>query len=634
MVASSLVAALAAVIAASTAAASAGQMPLQMPPALPEQYREQPPLLLHDADIDDSGFFGTSLVLDVRTRACTVLGPIAPVQRHRGVTATSPVVLEFRPVAREPDAHSHGAGGDESPARWVSLVAASEAAAAQAVADLCPTGTVVRAASANDAALAAAESARDKVIKIISNGRPSNRIDVVFMGDGYTADEADRFESDIRRLTEDMWSGETFAAVLPLFNIWAIFRPSKEHGIGVGGRPKDTAFGLYRDGTELRGIYPSRPDAARRACMQLGRYACDYPSIIGNDDYYGGLGGEFVVGTRSKTTGTVVLRHEMGHNFVSVGEEYDGGYVYSGCNAAASLKPSPWKAWLTDARSEREERSVLRVEDYAWYDLAKGPYTVNFESDGDYSKWLLKISSSGVESDGALEVYLDGERLAWNTTGNLDRAFFEWRSDKAGFSAGNHTLVFKQGKPPASKRSPIRQLCSITLHEFGNDSEFTMDNTAISMYPTWSLYGTKTYRPTNEGCLMRNMSSHAFCSVCKEGLWQNLLTRLSLIDGIHTTCAKGRDEVRLKVVTIPLAQFRPEKQRAMFPDERLTVTWLRNGVEVPELANQFDISLPRKMRKRGDVFTAKVVFETPQVRVDKRGVMSSTMDWVQQSPCA
>jgi hypothetical protein len=52
-----------------------------------------------------------------------------------------------------------------------------------------------------------------------------------------------------------------------------------------------------------------------------GPDGCDFPSIVGNDDFYGGLGGEFVIGTKSHTTGTIVLRHEMGHNFVNVGEE-------------------------------------------------------------------------------------------------------------------------------------------------------------------------------------------------------------------------------------------------------------------------------------------------------------------------
>lgn len=118
------------------------------------------------------------------------------------------------------------------------------------------------------------------------------------MGDGYTLDEKDKFFEDIERLVEEMWSGSTFSSVLPLFNIWAIFTPSKEMGIGVGGVPKDTMFGLYRDGTELRGIYPSKEGMIRRICRLTGRFACDFPSVIANDDFYGGLGGEFVISTR------------------------------------------------------------------------------------------------------------------------------------------------------------------------------------------------------------------------------------------------------------------------------------------------------------------------------------------------
>lgn len=32
-----------------------------------------------------------------------------------------------------------------------------------------------------------------------------------------------------------------------------------------------------------------------------------------------------MISTKSNRTGTVVLRHEMGHNFIRVGEEYDDG---------------------------------------------------------------------------------------------------------------------------------------------------------------------------------------------------------------------------------------------------------------------------------------------------------------------
>ena len=41
-----------------------------------------------------------------------------------------------------------------------------------------------------------------------------------------------------------------------------------------------TPFGLYRDGTELRGLYYARPEVARAACDSLGD-RCDYPILIG-----------------------------------------------------------------------------------------------------------------------------------------------------------------------------------------------------------------------------------------------------------------------------------------------------------------------------------------------------------------
>lgn len=41
-----------------------------------------------------------------------------------------------------------------------------------------------------------------------------------------------------------------------------------------------TPFGLYRDGTELRGVYYSKPEVARMACDAL-HSLCDYPILLG-----------------------------------------------------------------------------------------------------------------------------------------------------------------------------------------------------------------------------------------------------------------------------------------------------------------------------------------------------------------
>ncbi|KAG0364920.1 hypothetical protein BGZ54_007026 [Gamsiella multidivaricata] len=452
----------------------------------------------------------------------------------------------------------------------------------------------------------------DEVRKLIDSGPDKNRVTIVFMGDGYTLDERDRFFSDMQRLVDDMFVGDTFKSFLPLFNVYALFRPSRESGIGVNGKWKDTSFRLYRDGTELRGIYVADPRAARQACRAVGKYACDFPSLIGNDPYYGGLGGEFVISTSSNKSGTVVLRHELGHSLINVGEEYDGGYVYSGVNAERwSIQNIKWKHWLTDA-IPREEKNVLRAQDYAWYDLKKGPYKVKFNSDGQWKRWSLKISHSGVDTDDSFEVYLDGKRLNWTTPGGYDRDFSEWAGEE-GFNPSR----------------PIRQLCSVTMHEFMGEDLYRFDNSVISAYPTYDINGRKTWRSNHEHCLMRNMASTQFCSVCKEGLWHRLLGKASLLDGINVDCQRDDDEKEIssfaiEAKVIPLGQFRDNLSQRI-DGEAYTARWLKNGEHQPEFDDEFRIEVPGSEE---GIWEIKIDFKTPEARKDPRGLLKASKVFV------
>lgn len=168
----------------------------------------------------------------------------------------------------------------------------------------------------------------------------------------------------------------------------------------------------------------------------MGPAGCDYPSIIGNDDYYGGLEGEFVISTKSNRTGTVVLRHEMGHNFVSVGEEYDNGSSYFGVNSASTLAEvtAKWGHWLS-GQSAREERVIYRLLAYPWADLSLGQQSFTFMSDGQYSRWYILVSVSAAGEEDSIEFILDGEVLPWESRGSDDREFYDWHSDE-GFLTG------------------------------------------------------------------------------------------------------------------------------------------------------------------------------------------------------
>lgn len=251
---------------------------------------------------------------NLRASSCIMVRPISKTQKHRALdSSTLNTILNKQMQHLEPLEHPSSAFD------VFELLGQSPDALEEALTEYCPRGIEKEweKQTLSEYVVSAERQVRttDEVVKLVDSGDPKNRIDVVLMGDGYTEDERDEFFADMKRMTNDMFQAQTFAPYLPLFNVWALFRPSAESGLGSEGRPKDTAFGLYREGTELRAVFCSKSWAARRACHAVGPYACDFPSLIANDPYYGGLGGEFTISTKSETSGTIVLRHEMGHNF-------------------------------------------------------------------------------------------------------------------------------------------------------------------------------------------------------------------------------------------------------------------------------------------------------------------------------
>ena len=541
---------------------------------------------------------------------CEVLGA-AWGQRHR--LAEKQVYMTSVPeFLNEED-------GEDSKEDFVQIFAPTAVSAWAAAAELCYHGLSNATLDAEPVRLEQKRKQAIEIRPLRESGPSSNRIDVVFMGDGYIAEEREKMFADMSRLVEDMWGDVTFASYLPVFNIWALYEESAESGIGVNSQPRDTAYRLFRQGTQLRGIFPGNAQGARDACALAA--GCDYPSIIGNDPYYGGLGGEFVIATESMTSGTKVLRHEMGHNFVSVGEEYDGGSVYRGANSApnAAAAEEKWNNWLTDQSGEplQAQESYIRLSQYPWHDLADGPVSFTFESDGEQARWLFKFTVSGTPNDGDIVVTLDGEPLDWTGANTLDRTFYTFGDENSGLAAGSHTIEFVMGTPPGPGE-PIRQVCSLTLHEYA--ASFIWDDDYVGAYPTWSIGMQQTVRPGNELCLMRNMSSAAFCAPCIEGMWHQFMMRMSLIDGVDIEYV-GED-ARVSLLVVPLGQFRDEPIPGIV--DRYTVSYTRDGAAQPQFDNLFVFDVGANLAGE---WTAEMVYETSEVRYDPNNLLTFTYDF-------
>lgn len=455
------------------------------------------------------------------------------------------------------------------------------------------------------------QAAADEVRTLVQSGSPANRIDLVFMGDGYTASDADRekFFADVDRLVGDLFSEKTFSAYLPLFNVHAVYRASAEEGIGRGSA-KDTAYGLYRPGETLRAIYPTREGALRESCAQAPD--CDYPVVIANEDYYGGLGGEFAITTRALASGTVVLRHELGHNFGDVGEEYDGG-GYSGANYAPSVRRIGWKDWVTasDKKAVAADMSALALG-WPWARLNEKPFVQSFTSKGGKQNMLLRMSLSGLEGPGAYRVSLDGEELPVTPLPSADRSFVDF-SLPYGLEAGRHELQVE-----ALQTDGDEFLSSFSFFEYGFDPAANFEE--IGAFPVFDSGGKVAgYRPTNEACLMRNMMHPWFCRVCQENNWRRLLGPLDLVDEQTTeTSPDGARVVRIK--TLPLGQFRV-RGVARSDHEHLAITWKVDGRIVPEAADQLELRVTNLDARRVDV---TVQFESGSVRKDDTGFTRSS----------
>lgn len=381
-----------------------------------------------------------------------------------------------------------------------------------------------------------------EVRTLIHQGPTENRIDLTIVGDGYTEAEKAKFFSDARRLTDDMFVGQTFASYLPLFNVHAVYVPSNESGLTDTER-KDTALSLYRSPRgSKRGVMPGDRRAIERA-LDLAPDT-DYPILVANDDFYGGLGGRYAITTRSHNSGTMVLRHELGHNFGRVGEEYDGGQVYSGANHSRSANV-PWGHWIDGEGQVHEAESL--ATGYPWENLSKGPINMDFrvpEGDEKGPKQIgIDVSSVGWEGAQDVEILVDGEPQKYEGVYTEDRSFFRLKDAKS-LPAGNHKLTIREKNADGNN-----VVAAVRINAYPADYDFSKDK--IGGFATFNSRGQHVgYRPTHESCLMRNMRSTEFCSVDKENMWHQFLNRVDLIDEVKVTPIKGRDGNLEKVISV------------------------------------------------------------------------------------
>jgi len=271
------------------------------------------------------------------------------------------------------------------------------------------------------------------------------------------------------------------------------------------------------------------------------------------------------------------------------------------------------------------------MQAYPWTLLnSSTPWSINFSSSGAYSRHLVKFSLSGLPEEADLAIELDGVALHWTPRPDigLDRWHYDIRRQFP-LNYGEHQLKFTLLN---SERKDIAQLCSVEILEFGDESEFVAAPGYYGIFPTFSDTNATTYRPTNEDCLMRAVTSPNFCKVCLEGLWLSLLRRLDFIDDLKEGChlrtlgnSSGDTWVKtIEAQLIPLGHERPRTETSRF-NESYSIKWFRDGEILNQYTNKTILELDDD-EVPGD-FSLTVKFSTDEIRLDRDGLLERRRDF-------
>ncbi|SDF62980.1 IgA Peptidase M64 [Lentzea fradiae] len=196
-----------------------------------------------------------------------------------------------------------------------------------------------------------------EVTRVFGDRDPSDAFDLVFVGDGYTADDLGTYAANVLSKWEELSAVEPFASYKQYFNVWRVDVVSNESGVDhdpARGLLKDTALDMGfwcqgRDATTERLLCVNETKAASFAALAP---QADQVIALGNTAKYGGAGGAVATASGSNASSGQIAIHELGHSIGGLADEYDYPYeTYTGAepreiNVTADPTGAKWSAYL------------------------------------------------------------------------------------------------------------------------------------------------------------------------------------------------------------------------------------------------------------------------------------------------
>ncbi len=201
----------------------------------------------------------------------------------------------------------------------------------------------------------------DEVVAIEINGHPADKVDLLMLGDGYTASEHDSFIAKAKELTDALFATSPFKERRSDFNVWAIAPATVESGVS---RPsthtyRDTPLGTTYDAFRSERYVLTTENKSMRRIASSVPY--EFIEILTNTDTYGGGGinGLYATAAANSAWAEYLFVHEFGHHFAGLADEY---FTSSVAYEPPEIVIEPYEPNVT---------ALLDPETLKWRDLVK-----------------------------------------------------------------------------------------------------------------------------------------------------------------------------------------------------------------------------------------------------------------------
>ncbi len=235
------------------------------------------------------------------------------------------------------------------------------------------------------------------VLDIHVKGGTNSCLDVVFLPEGYTDTEMEKFKNDSRRFADFLLKSKPFSGSPDKINIRAVLASSLESGTDIPGNNtwKQTAMNssFYTFGSErylmTMDVKSVRNLAANAPYEQI--------VIIVNSPKYGGGGiyNYYSVATSDNPVADYVFIHEFGHAFGALGDEYYSSEV--AYLDYYDLAVEPWEPNLT----------TLVDFNRKWKDMVNSKTPIPTPADNKFECSVGAFEGGGYTAQGVFRPSLD-----------------------------------------------------------------------------------------------------------------------------------------------------------------------------------------------------------------------------------